>query len=291
MVENMRARRHFSPWWHRPNPYRCPPGPYERISMVAHVLKERNPTAKILILDPKEKYSRNRPCSRTAGSRHYSGMIELDRPGELGGGVVEVRPDSDGSGRSTARCTSGRCVQRHPAQKCRAASPQLAGRHQRGRLGPGARPPTMRSRHRRPTSSCWAMPRARRATMPKSGLLGQFAGQGRRHDVIRADLTGSRGCSPRKLLQHLLVADRARGRRQGRRQSYEPGPGADRLSVSSFISARSARTRRSARQTYEESHRLVQRHHHRHVQLTPSSPTGGGSGCGAPAAFPKGPPC
>ena len=26
-----------------PNPFRCPPGPYERISMVAHVLKERNP--------------------------------------------------------------------------------------------------------------------------------------------------------------------------------------------------------------------------------------------------------
>ncbi len=28
-----------------PNPFRCPPGPYERISMVAHVLKEKNPTA------------------------------------------------------------------------------------------------------------------------------------------------------------------------------------------------------------------------------------------------------
>ena len=37
-----------------PNPYRCPPGPYERISMVAHALKEVNPTAKILIADPKE---------------------------------------------------------------------------------------------------------------------------------------------------------------------------------------------------------------------------------------------
>ena len=30
-----------------PNPYRCPPGPYERVSMVAHVLKGSNPTAKI----------------------------------------------------------------------------------------------------------------------------------------------------------------------------------------------------------------------------------------------------
>src|SRR6056297_3359531 len=30
-----------------PNPYRCPPGPYERISMVAHTLQQANPTAKI----------------------------------------------------------------------------------------------------------------------------------------------------------------------------------------------------------------------------------------------------
>ena len=29
-----------------PNPFRCPPGPYERISMVAHKLKNENPTAK-----------------------------------------------------------------------------------------------------------------------------------------------------------------------------------------------------------------------------------------------------
>ncbi|MGB1753813.1 MAG: FAD-dependent oxidoreductase, partial [Paracoccaceae bacterium] len=32
-----------------PNPYRCPPGPYERISMVAHYLKNNNPTAKIIV--------------------------------------------------------------------------------------------------------------------------------------------------------------------------------------------------------------------------------------------------
>jgi sulfide dehydrogenase [flavocytochrome c] flavoprotein subunit len=41
-----------------PNPYRCPPGPYERISMVAHMLKNMNPTAKILVADPKESFSK-----------------------------------------------------------------------------------------------------------------------------------------------------------------------------------------------------------------------------------------
>jgi NADPH-dependent 2,4-dienoyl-CoA reductase/sulfur reductase-like enzyme len=35
-----------------PNPYRCPPGPYERVSMVASLLGRINPTAKILVLDP-----------------------------------------------------------------------------------------------------------------------------------------------------------------------------------------------------------------------------------------------
>ncbi len=41
-----------------PNPFRCPPGPYERVSMVAHYLKQHNPTAKIIILDPKPKFSK-----------------------------------------------------------------------------------------------------------------------------------------------------------------------------------------------------------------------------------------
>ncbi|MBO1926994.1 FAD-dependent oxidoreductase [Thiomicrorhabdus sp. 6S2-11] len=41
-----------------PNPYRCAPGPYERISMVAAYFKEHNPTATIMILDPKKKFSK-----------------------------------------------------------------------------------------------------------------------------------------------------------------------------------------------------------------------------------------
>ena len=35
------------------NPFRCPPGPYERISMVADYLKRHNPRAKIIALDAK----------------------------------------------------------------------------------------------------------------------------------------------------------------------------------------------------------------------------------------------
>ncbi|MBF6057367.1 MULTISPECIES: NAD(P)/FAD-dependent oxidoreductase [Thiomicrorhabdus] len=38
------------------NPYRCPPAPYERASFIANMLKQSNPTAKLLILDSKTSY-------------------------------------------------------------------------------------------------------------------------------------------------------------------------------------------------------------------------------------------
>jgi len=41
-----------------PNPYRCPPGPYERASMMAYYLKQHKPNSKIIILDPKTQFSK-----------------------------------------------------------------------------------------------------------------------------------------------------------------------------------------------------------------------------------------
>ncbi|MEM6741050.1 MAG: NAD(P)/FAD-dependent oxidoreductase [Pseudomonadota bacterium] len=73
-----------------PNPYRCPPGPYERISMVAHLLKETNPTAKILIVDPKEKFSKQ-GLFEEGWQNHYSGMIERIGP-DFGADNTEVDP-------------------------------------------------------------------------------------------------------------------------------------------------------------------------------------------------------
>jgi len=75
-----------------PNPYRCPPGPYERVSMVAHLLKHVNPTAKILVADPKEAFSKQ-GLFEEGWNTHYSGMIERIGP-DFGGGNVEVRPDT-----------------------------------------------------------------------------------------------------------------------------------------------------------------------------------------------------
>jgi NADPH-dependent 2,4-dienoyl-CoA reductase/sulfur reductase-like enzyme len=74
-----------------PNPFRCPPGPYERISMVAHLLKQINPTAKILIADPKPKFSKE-GLFREAWENHYAGMIDWIGP-DFGGNNVEVNAD------------------------------------------------------------------------------------------------------------------------------------------------------------------------------------------------------
>lgn len=40
------------------NPFRCPPGPYERAAMVAHYLKAHKPKSKILLLDDKDAFSK-----------------------------------------------------------------------------------------------------------------------------------------------------------------------------------------------------------------------------------------
>lgn len=41
-----------------PNPFRCPPGPYERVSLIANYFKKHKPKSKILILDHKDKFSK-----------------------------------------------------------------------------------------------------------------------------------------------------------------------------------------------------------------------------------------
>ncbi|TNF20060.1 MAG: NAD(P)/FAD-dependent oxidoreductase [Rhodobacteraceae bacterium] len=73
-----------------PNPFRCPPGPYERISMVAHALKQTNPTAKIIIADPKANFSKQ-GLFEEGWEQHYAGMITRIGP-DFGGQNVTVNP-------------------------------------------------------------------------------------------------------------------------------------------------------------------------------------------------------
>lgn len=74
-----------------PNSYRCPPGPYERASMAAHLMTRINPTAKILILDPKDNYSKQ-TLFEDGWLKYYDGMIERIDP-DFGGADVTVFPD------------------------------------------------------------------------------------------------------------------------------------------------------------------------------------------------------
>lgn len=74
-----------------PNPYRCPPGPYERVSMFAHVLKasQRN-RCKIIVLDTKPSFSKQ-ALFMEGWEKYYKGMIEWLDP-KVHGGIKSVDP-------------------------------------------------------------------------------------------------------------------------------------------------------------------------------------------------------
>jgi NADPH-dependent 2,4-dienoyl-CoA reductase/sulfur reductase-like enzyme len=72
-----------------PNPYRCPPGPYERASMMAHALKAAGKTkSRIVILDAKEEFSKQ-TLFEEGWQRHYPGMIQW-LPQSIHGGIKSV---------------------------------------------------------------------------------------------------------------------------------------------------------------------------------------------------------
>jgi sulfide dehydrogenase [flavocytochrome c] flavoprotein chain len=70
------------------NPYRCPPGPYERASLIAHYLKTHKPRSKLLLLDAKDTFTKQ-VLFRTAWARLYPGLLEWVS-GSQGGRVVRV---------------------------------------------------------------------------------------------------------------------------------------------------------------------------------------------------------
>ena len=71
-----------------PNPFRCPPAPYERASLVAYYFKQHKPHARILILDAKDSFNAQ-DLFLDAWQRHYQGMIEW-LPAQFTGGVKAI---------------------------------------------------------------------------------------------------------------------------------------------------------------------------------------------------------
>ena len=74
------------------NPFRCPPGPYERASMMAHYFSVAKPRAKVLILDAKEKFSKQ-PLFTDGWNQLYGDSIEW-RSAEAGGLVEAINPQT-----------------------------------------------------------------------------------------------------------------------------------------------------------------------------------------------------
>jgi len=74
------------------NPFRCPPGPYERASLIAHYLKQHKPRSKVLILDAKDRFSKQ-TLFQDAWDEFYPDIIEWV-PGSQDGLVTAVDPKS-----------------------------------------------------------------------------------------------------------------------------------------------------------------------------------------------------
>jgi len=76
-----------------PNPYRCPPAPYERASQIAYYLKQHKPNSKVIILDPKPSFTKQalfeQAWTELYGYKSSNALLEW-WSGDAAAGVVEV---------------------------------------------------------------------------------------------------------------------------------------------------------------------------------------------------------
>jgi sulfide dehydrogenase [flavocytochrome c] flavoprotein subunit len=72
------------------NPYRCPPGPYERASLIAYYLKTHKPRSKLVLLDAKDAFSKQK-LFQAAWTKLYPGLLEWVSLSD-GGKVTRVDP-------------------------------------------------------------------------------------------------------------------------------------------------------------------------------------------------------
>lgn len=98
-------------------PYRCPPAPYERASLIAHYLKTRKPKSKIIIVDAKDTFSQQR-LFQAAWKELYPGLLEW-LPLSNGGNVTEVDPKT---------MTVSSDFEKYEAKVANVIPPQKAGR-------------------------------------------------------------------------------------------------------------------------------------------------------------------
>jgi len=73
------------------NPFRCPPGPYERASLIAYYLKAKKPKSKVIVLDAKDAFSKQR-LFQNAWRELYPNLEWVSL--SSGGKVTSVEPAS-----------------------------------------------------------------------------------------------------------------------------------------------------------------------------------------------------
>jgi NADPH-dependent 2,4-dienoyl-CoA reductase/sulfur reductase-like enzyme len=168
-----------------PNPYRCPPGPYERVSMFAQVLKAKgNDRSKVFVIDAKNQFSKQALFAE-GWTAHYGSMVEWYGP-DVHGGIERVDPDA-GEVVTGLDAFRGALVNMIPPQKAGAIA-QAAALTDDGGFCP-IDPASMRSRM---DSVVWVLGDACNAgDMPKSAFSANSQAKVAAM-VIRADLTGSR---------------------------------------------------------------------------------------------------
>jgi len=99
------------------NPFRCPPGPYERASLIAHYLKTKKPRSKLIILDAKDAFSKQK-LFQNAWKELYPDLLEWVSLSS-GGKVTAVEPATNSIITDFAR---------HEAKVANVIPPQKAGR-------------------------------------------------------------------------------------------------------------------------------------------------------------------
>lgn len=57
-------------------PYRCPPGPYERASVIASYFKQAKPRSKVLVLDANQDVTSKGPLFKKVWAEQYKGILE-----------------------------------------------------------------------------------------------------------------------------------------------------------------------------------------------------------------------
>jgi sulfide dehydrogenase [flavocytochrome c] flavoprotein chain len=99
------------------NPFRCPPGPYERASLIAYYLKTKKPRSKLIVLDAKDAFSKQR-LFQNAWKELYPNHLEWVSLSS-GGKVTSVDPATN---------TLVTDFAKHEAKVANVIPPQKAGR-------------------------------------------------------------------------------------------------------------------------------------------------------------------